>query len=224
VLQFQYEDRAVALTPLFRFNPASLQRVAMLWAAVLMLAACTPLTLSEEYNPQIEDGLNAYHTSFISFVARMEQSAGTAAGAYDGEDARQFYSDSAGALANLVVRAKAQNPQGQCAASSPIASGVTATLAQAASFFEANPTEKSSAAQLGETVKESLAELSEGTSGLANGSCTVVVLTALKLNHEIFQSIHQRLGHLRPPASTIGADLISQSVQMAIITEQSKKP
>lgn len=189
-----------------------------------MLAGCSSLNLVEDYDAQIEQSLNDYHKSFISFVTRMEQTAGTEAGSYGGEDARTFYSESAGVLANLVVRAEAKNPQGQCFASSRVANGVSAVLVQSVDYFEQNKPDHGPVVTLSETVKQSLQELNDGTSDLATGSCTVVVLKALKLNHAIFQAIHEHNRYLRPPASTIGSDLISQAVEMAIITEQSKKP
>lgn len=199
-------------------------RALALALCLLVLTACASLGVTEDYDPQIEDGLNEYHKNFVAFVTRMEQAAGTTAGSYEGEDARAFYSTSQGELANLVVRAEARNPQGQCFASSKVASGVTSALASATDYYDSNPGQSPPTQALGSFVKDSFDALSEGGSELAAGSCTVVVLKALKLNHEILRSIHERRRYLTPPASDIAEQLISGTVTMAIITEQSKQP
>ncbi len=195
-----------------------------LFFALALAVGCTSLKLVEDYDPQIEQSLNDYHKSLISFVTRMERAAGTEAGSYAGGDATEFYSTSAGELANLVVKATARNPQGRCAVSSPIAKGISGVLLQSSTFFGSNGNQPSATQELGDEVNQALEEFNNGTSDLAVGSCTVVILKALKLNHQIFESIHKRKTWLKPPVSTIATELISDTVQMAIIAEQSKKP
>jgi hypothetical protein len=192
--------------------------------AALLAASCTTLQLVESYDPQIEKTLNEYHTDFITFVALMERSANTPEGAYSSDIAQKFYAKAAGLLANLVVRAEANNPGATCLPSSVVASGLGSLLSRT---VEAIPETNSGIAEidaLGAEIKEAAQEFSQGTSELSIGSCTVVVLKALQLNNAIFESIHKDERFLQPPVSTIGADIISDGVRLGIIVEQSKKP
>ncbi len=188
--------------------------------SLLVLTSCA-VQLTEPYNAQIEEGLNAYHKSVVTFVRKMELAANKAEGRYDRPEVRAFYAESDGVLTNLVVKAEADAPGGNCAGSRIAAKG--------AEIFIFQTTDQLSrvVARIdgvdAQQLSDSVAKLNDDSSELRRGSCTVVVLNALRLNHQALESLHRDEVFLKPPISTIALDIIGDGVRVALINENAKK-
>lgn len=181
--------------------------------ALLALVGCADIRLTEPYNAEIEQGVNDYHKGLATFVKSMELEAGKPKGRYGSEEVRTYYSESEGLLANLVVKAEAEAPGGNCATSHLASKAVDSFVNKTAEQL----------AQIGSEAADVAAEMKSDTSVLQEGSCTVVVLKTLRLNHEILESLHRENEYLVPPLSTIALRNMEDGIRIALINENAKK-
>lgn len=181
--------------------------------ALLALVGCADIRLTEPYNAEIEQGINNYHKGLATFVKSMELEAGKPKGRYGSEEVRAYYAESEGLLANLVVKAEAEAPGGNCATSRLASKAVDSFLNKTADQL----------AQVGGEASDVAAELRSDTSVLQEGSCTVVVLKTLRLNHEMLEEKHREKEYLVPPLSTIYLRTMEDGIRIALINENAKK-
>ena len=179
----------------------ALSRLIALTFAALLLAACNGLLDAPVYDAAIEDGLNQYHRDASAFINKTV--ALGPAGTYDRPESLGFYSQSAGLLNNLAVRAEANDPQGTCAPSQLIASGLKSVLAGVSRQEGVEP--------------QDLSELS-------SGSCLSISLKAVIVSNGVLERLHKHRNALRPVTAKISQDRIDQAVRLALIQVRAAKP
>jgi hypothetical protein len=171
----------------------------------------TTLPNIERYDAGIDAGISKYHKDVVKFVRDAEQNKWP----YAHAESRRFYSTAAADLSDIILRAEALAPSKKCITTELVAQGFTAIQAQMAA----------NVAQINDTrIKNFVASMDvTKAQELSLGSCTVVVLKALKANNDILEAIHRKLNGLPPPASTISLEIISDTVRVALVNEVSKK-
>ncbi|PSL20951.1 hypothetical protein [Shimia abyssi] len=189
----------------------SLPQRALAVLFILFLSACSGLRLVPAYNPDIVDGINAYHTEMLEFISTMETKRTPISGSYKSEPVTTFYAASDAALGNLVVQAEALEPNDDCASSRVTNLGLGLVTAE----VDAVRTE------LDEALGRDTPALTDAD--LSTGSCTAIVLKALRANHNSMADLHRLEGKLVKPTSTLLRDLMNDSVRIALTAENAKR-
>lgn len=192
------------------------RKIASIFVVTVGLFGCSNIQLTDAYNPKIEDSLNAYHQSLVTFVKKMEMNAGTSEGEYGNRDVLDFYASSDGVLANLVLRAQADNPKAACVPSKLIEPGLLSFVTKTNAEFKSTQNSGVGSASLDEVSQNDLSQLGQG-------SCTVVVLQGIRQLQNILQGIHKNETYLQPPASTIALDNMEDGIRIALTNETAKK-
>ena len=184
--------------------------------AMLALAACSALQLSEPYDPQIENGVNAYHKSFIVFAKGLQFAGrGDPEARYDSETSRAFYAASAAELSNTILRARAARPDGTCPAAQAAALGLDALVGTVTA---------AAGQQLPDVLVKSQDEINANARELTEGSCTVITLAVLMAVHDKFEGVHRAQGFVSGGFAFAQSRNIEAAAEIAITAEQSKKP
>jgi hypothetical protein len=178
----------------------------------LLSGGCeTTLPNIERYDSSIDAGISKYHKDVVKFVKDAEQNKWP----YTHPESKKFYSTAAADLSDIILRADALSTSRKCITTELVAQGFGTIQAQ----MVAN------VAQLNDARIQNFVASLDVTKAqeLSQGSCTVVVLKALKANNDILEAIHRKLNGLPPPASTISLEIISDTVRVALVNEVSKK-
>ena len=183
----------------------------------LLLAACITLPYVEPYDADIEKALNDYDKAVTKFIKDV-QSANGADRRFDSPRAKAFYSDSNAVLSNAIVRAEALARRQTCPLSKPLATvlqSIGNNMASSASIAASN------GAEVGQVVADlqHVAEVSE----LKTGSCTVVILRAVRSNNTILEDIHREQNDLPDIVAKIALENIEDTVRVALTNELAKK-
>ena len=176
----------------------------------LFLSACAGVRLVPAYNPDIVDGVNAYHTEVLEFISTMETKRTPITGTYKSKPVTTFYAAAAASLGNLVVQAEAAEPNGKCGTSRVASLGLAAVTDEASDL----------SAQLDDALGRETPTLSD--TELTTGSCTVIVLKALLANHNSVRDMHQLEGKLVGTSARLLRDLMNDAVRITLTAEKSK--
>jgi hypothetical protein len=184
--------------------------------AAIFLAACT-LPFVDRYDADLEAGVNKYQKDVTKFVKDAEL--GGKSRRFGSTEAKAFYSTASADLSNAIIRAQAISTSGTC----PTTQAVNGMLEAIANDMDrAIGAYRIRDSKIHKTLQDIRNLLN--TSEFASGSCTVVVMRALKANQDILELIHKTEGDLRPPASTLALQIIDDTARIAVATAVANKP
>lgn len=191
-----------------------LVRVLLVSLVVLPLAACT-LPWVERYDADITEQINKYHKDVVKFVKAAEQ---TKPAAYTSTTSKTFYSTAAADLSNMVVRAQALAPGQKCVPAGWLTQSIDDLFAR----LKQRALESRIRDQRARSAVESL-DRDAVAAVLEQDSCTVIILKALKANHDLLEANHRDEGDLKHPVSTLSLQAVEDSVRVALKNEAAKK-
>lgn len=199
-----------------------MRRLAGILGTVLLafaLSGCFTVRFVEDYDPVLDQGLSAYQADMAAFLARMSATAAKPEGKFGHPDVQAFYARTGAQLQSFVDRAEALDEEGKCLPANFTGRGIEKVVKESAGFL------RSSGLPFGdvESVATAITELGSGSSDIAKGNCTVVVLKVVRANHELTRKIHETNGALPKIVVGIAGPILDQSVRIAIKNEVLKK-
>lgn len=183
---------------------APMIRGAFLGVLVLGLLSCQ-VRLVGDYDEHVANGLTSYQRDVTAFLHRMAAAQGD-----DGNYAtnKEFYHKSKAQLESLITRARAMDDGPTCLPAKYVELGIEALKRKVSEVRALVPDTTGSP---------------ENTTSSDAGSCTVVVLTAVKDNNEILERIHERNRRLSKVVLDIVGPTVEQGVRIALKNELAKK-
>lgn len=195
-----------------RGRPDGAARAAARLLAVLVLGAglagCFTVKLVDDYDPAIDQGLTAYQEATLTFLARMAAAKGAAA-AYDAN--KEFYFATGAKLDGLITRARATQSSDRCLTADYAGRGIETFVGKLYDLLPLTQ-EMPEAGRIFANLKEK-----------GSGSCTVVVLRAVRANHDLLQIIHRHNDKLASVVVDIVTPTIEQGVRIALKNELAKR-
>ncbi|MHA1569793.1 MAG: hypothetical protein ACTSXZ_10005 [Alphaproteobacteria bacterium] len=172
------------------------------------LAACAPVKLAGDYDPAIDRGLTAYQEATLTFLARMAAATGAAA-SY--ESNKEFYFATGAKLDGLITRARVTEDTDRCLPADYAGRGIAALVGKINDLLP-----------LTQEMPEA-GRIFANLRARGSGSCTVVVLRAVRANHDILQIIHRHNDKLAAVVVDIVTPTIEQGVRIALKNELAKR-
>lgn len=184
----------------------------------LALLGCT-VTIVEEYDPVLDQGLTTYQADVAAFMARMSAKAGKPEGRFRDADVQAFYARTSAQLQSFVDRAEALDEDGKCLPANYVGLGVKKVVGESADFLRAYGPELDEVEDIADVIED----FGEEGEELSSGNCTVIVLKVVKANHELVRRIHEENDSLPSVVTNIAGPILDQSVRIAIKNEVLKK-
>src|SRR6185503_7725459 len=194
----------IAATSVDAIVRRALQSIVLI-VCTIAVASCISVKLVEDYDEKIDAGLNDYYEDAAKFIAQMSAYAtdGNPAGQY--VQNRQYYIDAGAQIDALLLRARANDPNGTC-------------LGNAAGVVQAFLTK----ILVGSDFPE-VAALRTELAQRPPGSCTVQVIYGVKINNGLMEVIHRRNVVISKTLGDILKDTVEQGVRIALTAELAKK-
>lgn len=177
-----------------------MKRMNQAWFApllfMLVLSACSTVTLISPYDEKIESGVTGYAENLSSFLVKMQAANGTPAGKY--ENNIDFYATQTGVLDGLILRAEAQD------------TGVGCLLTGKAIKI------------LGDKLPSALRPKPGQTTGTPEG-CSVMMVKNIKEQLGIIANIQKSMGGLNADVVKSVQDISMQAIRAVLTVEMLKK-
>lgn len=201
----------------------SVLRLVGVAASALWLGACVDVRFVDAPDPAIADGLTAYYEDVVVFLEHQaRQGPDAPEAAHGAPESQAWYARQAGRLDTLILRARAAQEGLPCTGSRFVEAGIEGVLARLQSDLASLAPD--AAAALGDAdIEGELDLLGDDDARAALGSCTVVVLTAVRLNHDLLEAVHQSEGRLHPALVRPLRGAIEQGVRIALRNEMAKR-
>lgn len=197
---------------------AQFRRIATVALSLALLAGCLTVKFVEDYDPGVYDGLVAYYEGVDAFMNRMAQPASQDLAEYDNPEVQKYYAESLAQLNTLLLRVEVNDDDDRCLPANYAALGIGALVESSLEIFEAFEEIEAVGAHI-----EGLRDLQAEDELAGKGSCTTIVVSVVRDNHLLLQSIHAFEGTLSPLIVSFARPLIAQGVRIALTNEAAKK-
>lgn len=197
---------------------ARIRQVMAVVLSVALLAGCPPVQFVEDYDPEVYDGLADYYEKVDSFMTRMGQLASQDGGKFSNPGVQEYYAESLAQLNTLLLRVEANDDDERCLPAKFLAQGIGVLVENSLDVFEdyrdidvLRPhIDNLEALQIEDELGE-------------KGSCTTIVVTVVRDNHVLLETIHRDEEALSPTIVSFTRPLIAQGVRIALTNEAAKK-
>jgi hypothetical protein len=188
-------------------------------AALVGLTSCLKVTLVEDYDAVIDQGLHSYDESINSFLNRMERVNEEDAGSYSkNPEIPKFYAEQLGKLEALEDRAEVLGGR-ECLPALWGSEGLEWLLNQTMDVMEDYKDER-----LVDDVYVGLRELKDQEpDSFKDKSCTQIVLQVVVANHRLLELIHKDEDRFVAEVASPARGLVRQGIRIAMRNETGKK-
>lgn len=197
---------------------AHFRRLATMALSLALLAGCLTVRFVEDYDPGVYDGLVAYYEGVDAFMNRMAQPASQDQGEYDSPEVQKYYAESLAQLNTLLLRVEVNDGDERCLPANFAAQGIGALVESSLSIFEEFDEIEAVRSHI-----DGLKDLRVEDELADKGSCTTIVVSVVRDNHLLLESIHSDEGSLSPLIVSFARPLIAQGVRIALTNEAAKK-
>ncbi len=202
----------------FFASVAHSRRIATMALSLTLLAGCLTVKFVEDYDPGVYDGLVAYYEGVDAFMNRMAQPASQDLAEYDNPEVQKYYAESLAQLNTLLLRVEVNDDDDRCLPANYAAQGIGTLVESSLEIFKAFEGIEAVGAHI-----DGLENLQVEDELAGKGSCTTIVVSVVRDNHLLLQSIHAFEGSLSPLIVSFARPLIAQGVRIALTNEAAKK-
>ena len=166
-------------------------RIATMALSLALLAGCLTVRFVEDYDPGVYDGLVAYYEGVDAFMNRMAQPASQDLAEYNNPEVQKYYAESLAQLNTLLLRVEVNDDDDRCLPANYAAQGIGALVESSLEIFQAFEAIEAVGAHI-----DGLKDLQVEDELAGKGSCTTIVVSVVRDNHLLLQSIHAFEGSL----------------------------
>jgi len=186
--------------------------------SLFVLAGCA-ISIVEDYDPVLDEGLSNYQADVAAFIAKMASVSGKPAGAFGNADVQEYYARTGARLQSFVDRAEALDKDGKCLTTDFVGKGVKKVVVGSSELLQNIDLPFGKVKDMASVIES----FGDGSEDITSGNCTVVVVKVVQANQELLKLIHEENDSLPPIVASIAGETIQQSVRIAIKNEVLKK-
>lgn len=193
-------------------------RLLSAFLASFLVAGCA-VSIVEDYDPVLDEGLSNYQADVAAFMAKMASMSGKPEGQFTDAGVQEYYARTGARLQSFVDRAEALDKDGKCLTTDFIGKGIKKVVTGSADLLETVDLPFGQVKDVAGIINS----FGDGSADVTTGNCTVVVVKVVQANQELLRKIHEENGSLPPIVTSIAGETIQQSVRIAIKNEVLKK-